>query len=158
MAPDLNRISGKHDVLSQYSNPDYLLGGSTDQGLQDMACRLQFGEPEPKVKSSELPGDIKFPHELAESGTAPERALSRYIPTSNEPHRELDGRPIFELEGGPSRPQRLIPFTDLTPTAATSDISSKISEDLANTEAPSDSNEGSSIQDLNDDLFDLYYY
>lgn len=158
MAPDLNRISRKHDVLTQYSNPDYLLGGSTDQALQDMACRLQLGEPEPKVKSSELPGDLKFSHELAESGTAPERAPSRYIPSSNEPLRELDGRPIFELEGAASRPQRPIQFTDLTPTEATSEISSKISEDLANTEAPSDSNKGCNIQDLSDDLFDLYYY
>lgn len=171
VAPDLNLISQKHDVLSQYSNPDYLLGGSTDQGLQRMAWRLKFGEPEPKIKSSslpELPGDLASAHELADTGTAAERALSRDILSSKEPIRELeDEPPIGELEGDsvhtfqfcpPLRPKRPIPFTDLTPTEATSDISSEISEDLPNTEAPSDLNEGCSIHDLNDDLFDLYYY
>lgn len=156
VAPDLDRISQKHDVLSQYSNPDYLLGGSTDQGLQRMAWRLKFGEPEPNIKSSslpELPGDLAPAHELADTGTAAERALSRYILSSKEPVRELeDEPPIAELEGGP------VPFTDLTTTEVTSDISSEISEDLPNTEAPSDLNEGCSIHDLNDDLFDLYYY
>lgn len=166
MAPDLDRIARKHDVLSQYSNPDYLLGGSTDQGLQKMAWRLQFGEPEPKVP--ELSAYSASSHDSAESGTAPERALSRVIPSSNEPVSELEGDPpAVELEGDsvttfqfcpPSRPKRPIPFTGSTPTEAMSDIRSNIPEDLPNTEAPSDSNEGCSIHDLNDDLFDLYYY
>lgn len=171
LAPDLNRISKKHDVLSQYSNPDYLLGGSTDQGLQRMAWRLKFGGPDPKIKRSslpELPGDLASAHELADTGPAAERALSRDILSSKEPVRELeDVPPIAELEGDlahtfqffpPLRPKRPIPDTDLTPTEATSEISSKISEDLPNTEAPGDSTEGCSIHDLNDDLFDLYYY
>lgn len=157
-------------MLSQYSNPDYLLGGSTDQGLQKMAWRLKFGEPEPKIKSSslpELPGDLKFSQELAESGIALERALSRDIPSSEGPVRELEGEPIVELEGDsvhtfqfcpPSRPKRPIPFTDLTPIEATSDISLKTLEDLPNTEIPKDLDEGCSIRNLNDDLFDLYYY
>lgn len=171
LAPDLKRISQKHDVLSQYSNPDYLLGGSTDQGLQRMAWRLKFGGPDPKFNRSslpELPGDLASAHELADTGPAAERALSRDISSSKEPVRELeDGCPIAELEGDlaptfqffpPLRPKRPISNIDLTPTEATSEISSKISEDLPNTEIPSNSNEGSSIHDPNDDLFDLYYY
>lgn len=168
VAPDLNRISQKRDVLSQYSNPDYLLGGLTDQGLQRMAWRLKFGEPDPKIKSSTLPGDLTSAHELADiadTGPAAERALSRDILSSKEPVRELeDEPPIAELEGDlaqffpPLLPKLPIPYTDLTPTEATSDISPKISEDLPNTEAPSDLNEGCIIHDLNDDLFDLYYY
>lgn len=102
MAPDLNQISRKQDVLSQYTNPDYLLGGSTDQGLQQMAWRLKFGEPEPKIKSlflPELPGDSKS-HELSDTGSAAKRASSRDIPFSKEPVRELeDEPPIAELEG-----------------------------------------------------------
>lgn len=155
VAPDLDRISQKHDVLSQYSNPDYLLGGSTDQGLQRMAWRLKFGVPEPNIKSSslpELPGDLASAHELADTGTAAERE-------DELPIAELEGNPVHTFQFCPPlRPKRPIPFTDLTPTEATSDISSKISEDLPNTEAPSDLNEGCSIHDLKDDIFDLYYY
>lgn len=99
----------------------------------------------PKIKSSslpELPGDSASKHELADTSIA-----------------ELEGDSVHTFQFCPPlRPKRPIPFTDLTPTEATSDISSKISEDLPNTEAPSDLNEDCSIHDLNDDLFDLYYY
>lgn len=170
VAPDLNRISQKHDVLSQYSHPDYLLGGSTDQGLQRMAWRLKFGEPEPKVKSSslpELPGDLVSAYELADTDPAAERSLPRDILSSNEQVRELEDKPpIAELEGvpvhtfpfRPTLPKRPIPFTNLTSTEAKSDISLKIPGDLPNTEATNDLNQGSSTHDLNDDLFDMYYH
>lgn len=170
VAPDLNRISQKHDVLSQYSHPDYLLGGSTDQGLQKMAWRLKFGEPEAKVKSSslpELPGDLVSAYELADTDPAAERSLARDILSSNEQVGELEDKPpIAELEGVPVRtfpfrpplPKRPIPFTDLTPTEAKSDISLKIPGDLPNAEATKDLDQGSSVHNLNDDLFDLYYY
>lgn len=55
VAPDLNGISRKQDVFSQYSNPDYLLGGLSNQGLQNMARRLQFGDTEPQLESWSLP-------------------------------------------------------------------------------------------------------
>lgn len=158
VAPDLDRISRKRAVLSQYSSPDYLLGGSTEQGLQEMAWRLQFGEPEPQAKSPSLP-------ELP----AYERALSREFLSSKVLARELEGdAPYAELADTsgytfqfcpPSRPQRpSIPFIGLTPTDATSETSPKASEDLPNNEAPSEPNEGCKSHDLSDDLFDLYYH
>lgn len=79
--PDLNRISQKKDLLSQYSNPDYLLGGSTDQGLQKMAWRFQFGDAEPRPESLS-------PQELP-----------AYPPFPKAPIRELEGEPLIaELE------------------------------------------------------------
>lgn len=84
VAPDLDRISRKHDALSQYSNPDYLLGGLTDQGLQKMAWRLQFGEAESQLEIPSLP------------------ELPGTLPASKEPTREIDEQPcIAELDGGP---------------------------------------------------------
>lgn len=71
-------------MLSQYSNPDYLLGGSTDQELQKMAWRLQFGKAEPHLQSPSLP------------------ELPGNLPSSKEPIREIDDEPhIAELEGEP---------------------------------------------------------
>lgn len=107
VAPDLDQISRKHDLLSQYSNPDYLLGGSTDQELQKMAWRLQFGKAE---SLPELPGHLP-------SSKEPIREID------DEPHiAELEGEPyIAELEGVPvntfqfcpaSRPKNLISFTE----------------------------------------------
>lgn len=68
-------------MLSQYSNPDYRLGGSTDQGLQEIAWRLKFGSPEPEPKTV-----ILFLPELPNTSIA-----------------ELEGEPIIELGGNPVR-------------------------------------------------------
>lgn len=85
-APDLNRISQKHDLLSQYSNPDYLLGGSTDQGLRNMAWRLQFGDAE-------------------RPQTPPPQELHAYPQYPKSPIRELEGQPLAaELDGSPIHP------------------------------------------------------
>lgn len=83
----MNRISQQHDLLSQYSNPDYLLGGSTDQGLQNMAWRLQFGDAEPRPESLS-------PQELP-----------AYPPLPKAPIRELEGQSLpAELDGSPFYP------------------------------------------------------
>lgn len=83
-APDLNRISQKHDLLSQYSNPDYLLGDSTDQGLRNMAWRLQFGDAERPQTPQELQAYPTYP---------------------KSPIRELEGQSIAaELDGSPIHP------------------------------------------------------
>lgn len=75
----MNRISQKHDLISQYSNPDYLLGGLNDQELPSMAWRLLFGDAE-------------------RPQTPPPQELPAYPPSPKSPIRELNQPLVAELD------------------------------------------------------------
>lgn len=96
-APNLNQISQKHDLLSQYSNPDYLLGGSTDQGLRNMAWRLQFGDAE--GPQTPPPQELQAYPQYPESPIGElEGRISYLLKSFQSLAAELDGSPIHPLK------------------------------------------------------------